>query len=231
MLTLGGAQSCRSWLQVYWMLERLCESWEGDLYAVFMSNVNRTVRTLPYFSCRALLPYFDTLVTTARLQVPIWCNARSNGPVIWDYHVLAVGLSPMGGAVIFDLDSSLPFPCPVGLWIEQALLPQSEACQIERLRRRWRCVEAGSFLSHFASDRSHMVKKIQEGGEVQLQWSSAPPPYNCISTDTAVNTLPMYMDMSGDVATEPVTLTACHGKPFGILLDESTFLNILQHDR
>lgn len=162
--------------------------------------------------------------------MPIWCHPRHEGPVIWDYHVLAVGCKPTGDIVVFDQDSTLPFPCSVDVWIDKALQPHSAGCRSEQLRRRWRCVEATAFLAHFASDRSHMVKQVDVDGDVRKQWSSPPPAYQCISTEADDNTLPMYMDMSSsDVLSQaPRSLSVCRKKPFGVLLEEREFLQLLQ---
>eukprot|EP00892_Ulva_mutabilis_P010121 jgi/Ulvmu1/7481/UM037_0025.1 len=193
--------SCYCEENVYYMLQKLDESWEGDLYAVLMSNSNRTV--------------------------PIWCNSRLGGPVIWDYHVIALGCTPEGETVMFDLDSSLPLPCPAVLWTQRALLVGSDLCNSPQLKRRWRAVHASQFLQHFASDRSHMIKEVIENGRVRHEWSSPPPPYDCISTPQASNNLQQYLDMSTASLQHPPSLAACHGEPYGVLLDEDVFLRLI----
>lgn len=78
---------------------------------------------------------------------------------------------------VWDLDSTLPFPCPFEQYAEQSLrvdfhwwvLPRlpsrrwhpPQQCPRRRyrypeLRKRYRVVRADQYLAHFSSDRSHM---------------------------------------------------------------------------
>lgn len=147
--------------------------------------------------------------------------------MVWDYHVLAVGRTLAHETWVFDLDSELPFPCPLRDWVHKALLPGHELCQSPRLARRWRCVEASQFMDNFASDRSHMYKETCIEGSAQIQWSSPPPPYKCIQT-AEKNTLPRYLDMSDPLPTAPTAISGCHGSPYGVPLDEENFLRLLE---
>ena len=157
----------------------------------------------------------------------MWCHGHGSGLVVWDYHVLAMGCTPAGEAVIFDLDSSLPFPCSVVLWTQRALLVDSDMCKSQQLKRQWRVVQASQFLAHFASDRSHMIKEVTVNEQVRYEWSSPPPPYNCISTPESSNNLPQYLDMAQSSLEEPSTLAACHESKYGVLMQESIFLRLI----
>ncbi|KAI3438634.1 hypothetical protein D9Q98_001056 [Chlorella vulgaris] len=176
--------------------------------------------------------------------VPIWRQRASvdagRDYQIWDYHVLLVLQSPSQPAqpaLVFDLDTTLPFPCTLGEYQQQALLGGNDL--LPRFQRFYRIVPAPLLLQHFASDRSHM--RDTEG-----LWLQPPPPHPCITTaDGRVNTLPSYLDFSTAAiagqgrlgghqrqqrhlaaGSEGVT-TALVGSvqhPFGSIVDEPTFL-------
>eukprot|EP00735_Rhodelphis_limneticus_P014530 TRINITY_DN8567_c0_g1::TRINITY_DN8567_c0_g1_i1::g.8533::m.8533 TRINITY_DN8567_c0_g1::TRINITY_DN8567_c0_g1_i1::g.8533 ORF type:complete len:105 (-),score=-5.33,sp/Q1LWX3/NTAQ1_DANRE/52.22/4e-28,Nt_Gln_amidase/PF09764.4/3.2e-32 TRINITY_DN8567_c0_g1_i1:3-317(-) len=54
-------------------------------------------------------------ISNRRNQIPIWCQKSSRrpdqDPVVWDYHVICIRSSPNSEAVVYDLDTILPFPC------------------------------------------------------------------------------------------------------------------------
>ena len=87
---------------------------------------------------------------------------RPEGVVIWDYHVILVTWSDRW--LVWDLDSTLPFPCDARRYIV-ASLPFDVPPQYRPLLR---IVDAAEYRSGFHSDRRHMR---DERGNLQ-----APPP-------------------------------------------------------
>ncbi|XP_040288541.1 protein N-terminal glutamine amidohydrolase [Bufo bufo] len=110
-----------------------------ELYAVFLSNENRTI--------------------------PIWKQQAGKGedPVIWDYHVVLLHDRGDGRRFIYDLDTVLPFPCPCDTYIKEAL--RSDHYIHKDWRRKLRLVPADEYLRTFASDRSHMKDANNEWKE------------------------------------------------------------------
>ena len=76
-------------------------------------------------------------------------------------------------AVIFDLDTSLPFPCPLDTYVNEAFKPSH--CIAQRFKALFRAVEGQEFMSHFSSDRSHMLKP---DGSYSADPPAYPPIYN-----------------------------------------------------
>ncbi len=92
--------------------------------------------------------------------------------VVWDYHVVLEN-----NGLIFDHNSSLPWPCPVDLYLDKAILLGAD----RRLQTAVRRVRATDFLRQFSSDRSHML----ENG----QWLAQPPPWEPFFKKELGNTL------------------------------------------
>ncbi|XP_077600117.1 protein N-terminal glutamine amidohydrolase [Stigmatopora nigra] len=126
-----------------------------QVFAVFISNDNRTV--------------------------PLWEQKSACGdrPVIWDYHVIFLHARPGCDAVVYDLDSTLPFPCTLKAYGAHGL--RADDALRSEYRRKFRAVPADLFLAKFASDRSHM--KNGDGS-----WKTPPPPYPPIAVaDCSMN--------------------------------------------
>jgi protein N-terminal glutamine amidohydrolase len=127
-------------------------------------------------------------------SVGVWCQqARGNGGfVVWDYHVilLAVFGSEMSKQyLVYDLDTTLPFPCEMTEYLQQAFRPELKN---PRLAAFFRVVPARDFLASFSSDRSHMLNAGTSSG-----YSAEPPVYPCIlksekSTNNVMNFADMY---------------------------------------
>lgn len=74
-------------------------------------------------------------------------GAEEDGFVIWDYHVFL-----LAGAEAWDLDSTLPFPCPLKRYLTATFRDQ-----LPRWYLPWfRLVKAEDYVAKFASDRRHM---------------------------------------------------------------------------
>ena len=157
-----------AWLLVKDIMEK---GVEAELFVIFISNESKAVAM---FNQRA-------------------GDSRSEGFVLWDYHVIVVAKTredekesewmdskssesndhasaPLHRLMVYDLDTTLPFPTPLGHYYSMAFRPQMNIRSL--CRPKFRIVPARDFLHKFASDRSHM--RI-EGG-----WSSPPPSYPCI---------------------------------------------------
>lgn len=83
-------------------------------------------------------------------------------------------------AVIYDLDTALPFPCPLETYAVEAFKPDQGISK--RFKALFRAVEGKEFMSSFSSDRSHMLRP---DGSYSADPPAYPPIYNG-SVDTNV---------------------------------------------
>lgn len=87
-----------------------------------------------------------------------------DGLVHWDYHVFAVVAEPVAGRLALDLDSELPFPCPLERYLDDTF-----PAGVQRAYEpRFRVMRGGEYLAGLVSDRSHMRRP--DGS-----WLSPPP--------------------------------------------------------
>jgi len=82
-------------------------------------------------------------------------NAGQQGYVVWDYHVVL-----QAGELIYDPDTSLPFPVSAADYFRASFPSQSSLA--EQYRGFVRRIPAASFIENFYSDRSHMAELIGE---------------------------------------------------------------------
>ncbi|XP_005948875.1 protein N-terminal glutamine amidohydrolase isoform X4 [Haplochromis burtoni] len=110
---------------------------------------------------------FVIFISNETRTVPLWKQKSGHGdlPVIWDYHVILLQ-ADQSDSLVYDLDSTLSFPCSLKLYAAQAL--RSESDIRPEYHRKFRVVPADSFLLNFASDRSHM--RNSDGS-----WKMPPP--------------------------------------------------------
>lgn len=148
-------------------------------------------------------------------QVPLWRQRASSHPsglVIWDYHVLVLQRTATE-CVVWDLDTTLPFPCSLSLYSEAGLninLPLSP-----ELARCWRVISADAYLNGFASDRSHM--QLEDGS-----WQATPPTYQCIVASDGTR---MRLDDYINVTDTPETSSASTAATLlGTVYSEAAFL-------
>jgi len=86
-------------------------------------------------------------ITNARRRVAIRKQrAGGGGLVLWDYHVVL-----LAGRKMWDLDSTLGCPVDLDVWIQESFFPR-----VPGYGPRFRVVDAPTYRSRFASDRSHM---------------------------------------------------------------------------
>nr|XP_057903431.1 protein N-terminal glutamine amidohydrolase-like isoform X4 [Doryrhamphus excisus] len=107
-----------------------------------------------------------------------------------DYHVLLLHICGGSGSVVYDLDSTMPFPCSLELYAKHAL--RTDHGIQAAYRRKLRVVPANCFLLNFASDRSHM--KNDDGS-----WKMPPPPYPPICTTDSLMNLDDFISMDPSV--------------------------------
>jgi hypothetical protein len=149
---------------------------------------------------------------------PMYYQKSSEGtssPCFWDYHVILLVtttiLTPVDDTSnlenetmttktithVLDLDSLLPYPCPVSLYLKETFnysMFEDETI----LAPSFRLIPASTFLKYFYSDRMHMFDRKKQ------IWSSPPPSYECImhgrqennGTSSASN-LDRYVNMDG----------------------------------
>ncbi|CAI4230930.1 unnamed protein product [Auanema sp. JU1783] len=120
-------------------------------------------------------------ISNANRQIPLFCQkSRSSSYVIWDYHVIL--MEDTGQEfIIWDYDSTLPFPCEFSKYFEKSLNDNNQYNIPDPLKRMFRFIPAKHYLRLFNNDRSHM--KLENG-----DWSSPPPQWTAIfKTDSKSN--------------------------------------------
>jgi len=127
---------------------RMHQQPEDRFYIVFISN---SIKAVPMFQQRAA--------------------SEANKSCCWDYHVLLLCVRALDSqVVVYDMDTRLPYPCPLLEYLQQSFpyqwpLPYAPM---------FRLVDANLFLQYFSSDRSHMFNQQTQ------QWNAPPPTYECI---------------------------------------------------
>jgi hypothetical protein len=109
-------------------------------------------------------------------RCPVWHQRAANedgAPVVWDYHVVLLIRRGEGRWVVMDLDSTLPFPCPLRDYAVHSFRPHHPAMAGDggaAFHQRFRVLPSELYLRVFASDRRHM--RTDAGG-----WLAPPPLY------------------------------------------------------
>ncbi|KAJ4779466.1 Protein N-terminal glutamine amidohydrolase [Rhynchospora pubera] len=141
------------------------------------------------------LDLFVVFISNEGNKIPLWHQKASQmeeGLVVWDYHVICIQVKSKGNKsstvdLVWDLDSTLPFPLPLDQYIHKAIRPLSFENSL--YRRLFRVVHAPVFLRYFASDRSHMK-------DASGNWMALPPTYDPIITEDGItHNLSEYMKM------------------------------------
>jgi len=109
-----------------------------------------------------------------------------DGLVCWDYHVFAVAEETDGTRFALDLDSDLPFPCPLKRYLVETFWPLRH----QQPRPLFRLMTAADYLAGLASDRSHMRKP--DGSY------AAPPPPWAAPGEGKPNTLMSWTDVGSN---------------------------------
>ncbi|XP_025268210.1 protein N-terminal glutamine amidohydrolase isoform X2 [Camponotus floridanus] len=127
-------------------------------------------------------------VSNSRRSVPLWRQRAGKDEdklVVWDYHAILI-YAPDERAVVYDLESSLPFP--THFWKYATETFRSDEALRPEYHRRFRLVPASVYLQQFASSRHHMKRK--DG-----TWIKTPPDYPPISTPTCKDNLDSFINM------------------------------------
>ena len=112
---------------------------------------------------------------------------------------------------MFDLDSTLPFPCPALQYALETCAPQRK--WPHDMEPRFRIIPAADYLAAFASDRSHMIHppgsgSAGGGGVPPVAYTQPPPAWPAIQPPALVAAgstmnLPQLWDMSPDAGSLP----------------------------
>jgi hypothetical protein len=135
---------------------------------------------------------YALFVTNAARTVAIWRQRLAvsrRGPVVWDYHVVAVTLEP---PLVWDLDTTLPVPCPLDEYVACSF--RSDGLASPELAPRFRLVPEDELLLGFASDRRHMRDELD-------RYREPPPPWPLIGSG---HTLDQFLDLEDPVAGEVI---------------------------
>ncbi|XP_020085757.1 protein N-terminal glutamine amidohydrolase, partial [Ananas comosus] len=183
-----------------------------------------------YFLCKKLISIgvadtvgvdlFVVFISNEEKKVPLWHQKASNsidGLVVWDYHVICIQSKQKQGNdidLVWDLDTTLPFPFLLNQYIPEAIRPLSFGHSM--YSRLFRVVHAPIFLRSFASDRSHM--KDPSGN-----WISSPPVYDpIVAEDGTTNNLNEYIQMrSKDARSLEESINDVHSSKYGAVLSET----------
>ncbi|THG00110.1 hypothetical protein TEA_012406 [Camellia sinensis var. sinensis] len=184
---------------VYLLCKKLCTSGvadaEGsDLFVVFISNEKK--------------------------QVPLWhqkASQRADGVVLWDFHVICIQRKKGDSSpVVWDLDSSLPFPSPLASYVSETIRPSFQL--FSEFQRFFRVVHAPIFLRSFASDRRHMKDSVGN-------WIAQPPAYEAIvAEDGTVHNVNEYIEISTAGLAKDIgvdLIDAVHSQKLGVMVSET----------
>ncbi|GMH29387.1 hypothetical protein Nepgr_031230 [Nepenthes gracilis] len=185
---------------VYMLCHKLCTSGiadakGSDLFVVFISNEKR--------------------------QIPLWrqkASQRADGIALWDYHVICIQRKRHDNSpyLVWDLDSSLPFPSPLDLYVSEAIRPSFQL--FSEYQRFFRIVHAPIFVRTFASDRRHMK-------DASGNWTAQPPPYDPITAeDGTIHNLNEYVEIRNTDVVSKVeidSLEAVYTQRLGIVVGET----------
>jgi len=160
---------------------KVCQQKDGETYHVaFVSNP------------KGCVPMFQQKAAEDPYQ-----------PVMWDYHVILLMTttssedSRTSTTYVLDIDSHLPYPCPLEEYAERVFLNHTD--WKEEFLPYFRVFGASTYLRHFSSDRSHMFNSKTK------TWNAPPPPYKRIlltknnqepNSERPQNTLKQYMVIS-----------------------------------
>ncbi|KAK0596193.1 hypothetical protein LWI29_013509 [Acer saccharum] len=155
------------------------------------------------------------------VEIPLWhqkASKRADGVILWDYHAVCIQRKGGGDSpcLVWDLDSSLPFPSPLASYVSETIRPSFQL--FSEYRRCFRILHAPIFLRSFASDRKHM--KDPTGN-----WIAEPPSYEPIVVeDKTVHNLNEYIEISAENISTNVgaeLINDVSNKKLGVVMNEN----------
>lgn len=151
---------------------RMREQYENRFFVVFISN---SMQLVPMFHQRA--------------------SSDPGKPCCWDYHVILQCVTPRNEVLVYDIDSHLPYPTPLQVYLDQSFAHE-ESSPFAPL---FRVVPGETFIREFSSDRKHMFNAETNS------WSAPLPPYDCINMSQGRrSTFRWYNDFSqGELQHDP----------------------------
>lgn len=185
--------------------------------------------------------YYVVFISSETQCVPMFYQKAAQTPTsacLWDYHVVLLQVNDWGDghgheAFILDMDSHLPYPCPLNTYVRHAFpakqtkdIDYDEDDEDDDYAPLFRVVRGDTFLQTFYCDRLHM---FQNG-----QWNAPPPTYACIAQPNRTGSnLDRYRIMTRRRQEESENQAAAPTKEamgpsfqsdFGIVLNEEQFL-------
>ncbi|KAF8803507.1 hypothetical protein BYT27DRAFT_7195342 [Phlegmacium glaucopus] len=177
-------------------------------------------------SLRDLWEVFAIFISNSNKTVALWYQKAAQfeeDPVLWDYHVVlllrprqgveeSMGFNDHDMSWVYDFDTTLPVPCPGQAYFDMTFPSKDLVFQYES---RFRVVPAAQFLQHFASDRSHMLKKSGSTSDMTQQsgaYLSPPPLYKPLCGPSAAERGVENNLMSHFVSMTPIDNIDDYGK-------------------
>ncbi|KAJ4706402.1 Protein N-terminal glutamine amidohydrolase [Melia azedarach] len=164
---------------------------------------------------------FVVFISNEKKQIPLWhqkASHRADGVILWDYHVICIQRKKDGDSpvVVWDLDSSLPFPSPLAPYVIETIRPSFHL--FSEYQRFFRIVHAPIFLRCFASDRRHMK-------DASGEWIAQPPAYEpIVAEDQTVHNLDEYIKIrAANVSTDigPNMINAVSTEKLGVVVSDN----------
>jgi len=148
---------------------------------------------------------YALFITNALRQCPLWAQRAGDedGFVVWDYHVVAVVVRE--APEIWDLDSRLDMPLPLGDYLAATFPP--EAPKAPPFAPRFRLVPGAEMVTTFRTDRSHM--RGPDG------WLHPPPPWPPPNEIDGPSNLMRFLDLNDPMAGTVLDLPALRRR-FGL---------------
>uniref|UniRef100_A0A5S6QE48 Protein N-terminal glutamine amidohydrolase n=1 Tax=Trichuris muris TaxID=70415 RepID=A0A5S6QE48_TRIMR len=158
--------------------------------------------------CSTLSGLVVVFISNPGKSVPIWKQRvgqqECDGLAVWDYHVILIDKTLRHEVMVFDLDTTLSFPCSFDNYVRCAL--RDDHIVSPQHKRLFHLIPAEFYYHNFASDRSGMRRP--DGS-----WISPPPSWKPIQRNNNVNCMPQL-----------TTLNAVGETQFGKVVDWNGFL-------
>ncbi len=118
------------------------------VYCFCEENVHRLMQAIhcSWSDCVAIF--------VSNRQKTVHFKCHGHGGVVWDYHVVCACRKDNEEWLVFDASAeTLNFPEKLSVWLEKCFSKSIKAS----LQPMFRVVAADEFLTHFSSDRRHMI--------------------------------------------------------------------------